>query len=66
MSREPDKRQLRKLKREIKRTGGKRLRQRLKRDLTENPEEAAHGEVDFGRLSSVTLNKLDNDKTRRK
>ncbi len=54
-----DKRQLRKLKREIKRTGNKRRRQFLKRQLAESPEDAAHHEFEFGRESSATLNNLD-------
>ena len=61
-----DKRRLRELKREIKRAGNKRRRQHLKRELVERPEEAPHSEFDFGRTSSVTLNRLDNDATRRK
>jgi hypothetical protein len=62
---EQDKRQLRKLKREIKRAGGKRRRQHLKRTLHDDPEEAPHTEFDFGRTSSVGLNALDSDATRR-
>ena len=61
-----DKRQLRKLKREIKKAGNKSRRQHLKRELAENPEEAPHSEYDFGRLTSETLNGLDNDATRKK
>jgi hypothetical protein len=61
-----DKRQLRKLKRDIKRAGNKRRRQFLKRDLAENPEDAAHSEFDFGRTSSTGLNGLDQDSTRHK
>jgi hypothetical protein len=63
---DPQKRQLRKLKREIKRAGGKRRRQRLKRDLADNPEEAHLSETDFGRARSDTLNGLDKDATRRR
>jgi hypothetical protein len=71
MAKEPtvhdqDKRRLRKLKRDIKRAGNKRRRQHLKRELVENPEEASHSEFDFGRDSSVGLNRLDEDKTRRR
>ena len=55
-----DKRELRRLKRTIKRAGNKRRRQALKKDLEHNPEEAAHSEFDYGRLSSETLNGLDN------
>ena len=51
---------------EIKRAGTKRLRRNLKRDLAENPEEAAHTEIDYGRHSSQALNRLDEDATRRK
>jgi hypothetical protein len=61
-----DKRQLRKLKREIKRGGNKRRRQHLKRELAENSEEAPHSEFDFGRQTSATLNGMDRDATRRK
>jgi len=60
-----DKRQLRRLKRDIKRTGNKRRRQVLKRDLTDSPEDAPHAEFDFGRSSSATLNGLDEDATRK-
>jgi hypothetical protein len=61
-----DKRQLRKLKRDIKRAGSKRRRQYLKRELHQNPEEAPHTEYDFGRNSSETLNGLDQDATRQR
>ena len=61
-----DKRQLRKLKRDIKRAGSKRRRQYLKRELRENPEGAPHSEYDFGRNTSQTLNGLDQDATRKR
>jgi hypothetical protein len=60
-----DKREYRKLKREIKKAGNRKRRQHLKRALTENPEEAAHVEFDFGRDSSATLNGNNRDATRR-
>jgi len=63
---EPDKRQLRKLKRDIKKAGTKRRRRYLKRELTEKPEEAQHTDFQFGRDSSATLNGLDRDATRRR
>ncbi len=63
---DPDKRQFRKLKRDIKRAGNKRRRQHLKRELVENPEEAPFSEFDFGSDSSATLNNLDNDATRKR
>jgi hypothetical protein len=61
-----DKRQFRKLKRDVKRAGNKRRRQYLKRELAEKPEEAPHSEFDFGRDSSAALNGMDNDATRRR
>jgi len=61
-----DKRRLRQLKREIKRDGNKRRRRHLQRELREHPEEAPYSEFDFGRASSVTLNRLDDDPTRRR
>ena len=63
---DPDKRQLRKLKRDIKRAGNKRRRQHLKRELADNPEEAPFSEFDFGSDSSATLNRLDKDATRKR
>ena len=61
-----DKRQTRKLKREIKQAGNKKRRQKLKRDLRDNPQEAHLTEADFGKLNSDTLNGLDNDATRKR
>jgi hypothetical protein len=60
-----DKRRYRQLKRDIKRAGNRKRRQHLKRDLRENPEEAAHTEFDFGRSSSAGLKANDQDSTRR-
>lgn len=61
-----DKRMLRKLKRDIKRAGNKRRRQFLKRQLADDPEDAAHADFDFGDTSSAALNALDQDATRRR
>jgi hypothetical protein len=61
-----DKRQYRQLKRDIKKAGNRKRRQHLKRQLVENPEEAAHAEFDFGRDSSAGLNGIDRDATRRR
>ena len=61
-----DKRQLRKLKRDIKRAGNKRRRQHLKRELVRNPEEAPFTEFDLGSDSSRGLNAIDRDATRRR
>ncbi len=58
------KRELRELKREIKRAGKKRVRRLWKRDLVERPEEAPHSEPDYGRLRSADLNGMDRDATR--
>ena len=63
---DPDKRKLREIKRAIKKRGNKHRRQQLKRDLAENPEEAAHSEEKLGRFRSDALNGLDRDGTRRK
>jgi hypothetical protein len=61
-----NKRQLRKLKRDLKRSGSRRARRQLKRELVERPEEASHSELDFGRLRSAGLNAMDQDATRRR
>ena len=66
MPADPHKRELRKLKRTLKRAGSKHRRRDLKRQLTENPEAAADVEEDFGRYSSQHLNALDQDATRRR
>lgn len=63
---EPDKRQWRKLKRDIKRAGNKRRRRYLKRELAENAGNAPHSNFEFGRDSSAGLNGLDRDPTRRR
>ncbi len=62
---DPDKRKMRELKRALKKRGNKHRRQQLKKNLSENPEDAADAEEDLGRYRSETLNKLDNDSTRR-
>jgi len=59
MGHRDDKRQLRKLKKEIKRLGNKRVRRQLKRDLEAHPDEAQWSEVNFRYLSSESLNGLD-------
>jgi hypothetical protein len=63
---DPHKRELRKLKRTLKRAGSKHRRRDLKRQLTEDPEGAAEAVENFGRYSSETLNGLDEDATRRR
>ena len=63
---DPDKRMMRDLKRALKKRGNKHRRAELKKNLANNPEEAAHAEEDLGRYRSDALNKLDNDSTRRK
>jgi hypothetical protein len=63
---DPQKKQLRKLKRDVKRAGNKRRRQYLKRHLHDDPDEAPHNEFDFGRNTSETLNGLDQDATRKR
>jgi hypothetical protein len=63
---DPKKRELRKLKRTIKRAGSKHRRRDLKRQLAEDPEGAAEAEESFGKFSSEGLNALDSDATRRR
>jgi hypothetical protein len=60
------KRDLRQLKREIKKAGNRKRRQSLKRDLRDNPEEAPHSPIRFGRNSSSSLNGFDKDSTRKR
>ncbi len=61
-----EKRRHRQLKRSLKRAGNKSRRQHLKRQLTEQPDEAADAEFDYGRHSSADLNGIDHDATRRR
>jgi hypothetical protein len=61
-----DKRRYRQLKREVKRTGSRKMRRHLQRELTNCPEDAAHSNIDYGRDSSASLNGNDHDTTRRK
>jgi hypothetical protein len=61
-----DKRQRRKEKREVKKSGTRRARHQLKRSLAENPDEAHQDELDYGELSSEPLNAQDHDATRRR
>ncbi len=61
-----DKRLQRKLKRDIKRAGTRKLRQHLKRDLTRDPAAADDRPFDYGRHASAPLNGADNDATRRR
>jgi len=63
---EPDKRELRALKREVKKRGNKHRRQQLKRDLEANPEVTHMARPVFGRHQSARLNGLDRDSTRRR
>ncbi len=60
------KRELRQLKREIKRAGGKRRRSQLKRGLAEHPEEAHVDEPSVGRFRSADYNGIDRDSTRKR
>jgi len=61
-----EKRQLRKLKRDIKKLGSKHRRRKLKDDLRDNPADAHLAEEDVGKLASETLNGMDKDSTRRR
>ncbi len=66
MPADPDKYKLRELKRVLKKRGNKHRRAQLKRNLTENPEEAAHAKEDLGRHRSEAMNGLDQDSTRKR
>lgn len=61
-----EKRQQRKLKREIKQAGNKKRRSKLKRDLRDNPHEAHLTEPSVGGASSEMFNGLDQDATRKR
>jgi hypothetical protein len=61
-----EKRRHRQLKRSLKRAGNKSRRQHLKRQLADQPDEAAHPGYDFGGHSSAGLNGNDHDATRRR
>lgn len=63
---DPRKRELRKLKRTIKRAGSKHRRRDLKRQLADDPDGAADVDESFGKFSSEGLNRLDNDSTRKR
>jgi hypothetical protein len=63
---EPTKREQRQAKRELKQAGSQHRRRQWKRELRENPEEAAHSEENFGRYSTAELNGMDRDSTRRR
>ncbi len=56
---DPDKRELRQLKREIKRVGSQHRRRELKRSLAEHPEEAVDDVPSVGKYVSARLNGLD-------
>ena len=58
------KRELRQLKREIKRAGGKHRRRQLKQGLLDHPEEAHEDEPDVGKFRSAELNGLDQPRPR--
>ena len=63
---DPDKRRMRELKRAVKKRGNMHRRRQLKRDLAENPDEAAHSEEKLGRYRSEKFNGLDQDSTRKR
>jgi hypothetical protein len=53
------KRELRQLKREIKRAGGKHRRRQLKLGLVEHPEQAHEDQPDLGKFRSSAMNGLE-------
>lgn len=66
MPADPHKRELRKLKRTIKRAGSKHRRRDLKQQLARDPDGASEAEESFGKFSSEGLNGLDQDSTRKR
>jgi len=56
---DPRKRELRKLKRTLKRAGSKHRRRELKKQLADDPEGAAEATEDSGKFSSEGFNGLD-------
>ncbi|MEZ6142205.1 MAG: hypothetical protein R3B84_16725 [Zavarzinella sp.] len=63
---DPDKRRLRETKRAVKKAGARHRRRDLKRQLEQNPEDAADHTEKLGRHRSEHLNGIDNDSTRKK
>ncbi|MCE9529860.1 MAG: hypothetical protein K8T89_01770 [Planctomycetes bacterium] len=63
---DPAKRQLRKMKKVLKRSGSKHRRRDLKRQLAENPEVAAEAVEDLGSDRSIGFNGMDEDSTRKR
>ena len=61
-----EKRELRQVKRDIKKAGVKRARHQLKRGLVDSPDEAHEDRPDFGRYRSAGLNGIDRDATRKR
>jgi len=66
MQNRKEKKRLRQIKRDIKRSGNKRVRSQVKRDLEENPEEAHLAQHNFGGYTSEKFNGMDDDATRKK
>ena len=66
MPADPHKRELRKLKRTLKRAGSKHRRRDLKQQLIADPAGASEATEDFGKFSSVNFNGLDQDSTRKR
>jgi len=65
MSNNDRKKQLRELKRQIKKDGNRSRRRHLDRQLKDNPEEAHWDEYNFKHKSSTKLNGIDNDSKRK-
>jgi hypothetical protein len=66
MMNEKDKKRLRRIKRVVKRSGNKKVRSKIKRDIAQNPEEAHLGDIDYGAYNSKKYNGMDRDATRQK
>lgn len=66
MPQEDDKRDLRRVKRIIKKSGNRHRRRELQRDLLADPEGAAFTIPDLGRQRSDGFNGMDEDATRKR
>ena len=66
MPADPRKRELRKLKRTLKRAGSKHRRRELKKQLVDDPAGAPEAAEVLGKFSSEVLNGLDQDATRKR
>lgn len=63
---ERDKRRQRKIKKIIKRTGNKRVRSKVKKEIAQNPYEINLDDAGYGPFESKKYNGMDHDATRKR